>query len=708
MRLLRTAAMASNEASSAAEAMRICIEEICGYTGWALGHAYVCRLEENAEAVPAGVWYVDGSERFEAFLAVTAATRFPVGVGLPGRVLSSGEAAWITDLAADQNFPRAAQAQRCGIKAGLAFPVLIGKEVAAVLEFFSLETERPREDLIDVMRQVGVQLGRVIERERAAETLRRSEARYRAVVEAAPDAIITMTTDGLIRSFNRGGERTFGYKEHEVVGRPLRTLMPERFRGAHEAGFRRYLKGGEARVVGTGPVELAGLRKGGEEFPLELSVGKAGEGQDTLFTGVIRDITERKRMEAELNREHEFLAAMLESLNEGVVACDATGGLMLFNQAARDFCGALEEKIGPDEWAERYDLHLADGRTPMRKEDVPLFRAFSGETVRDAEMVIAPAKGPGRTLLANGQAIHDAGGNKLGAVVAMQDITERKWAEEKLKHLNEELEKRNLELGHKNQEIEAFVYSVSHDLRSPLVNLEGFSQELALVGQDLREILESSAVPPEARRQGLALVDEDMATSIQFIRTGVKRLSNIIDALLRLSRAGRVEYQWQRVDLNPIVERVVEAMQGTVAERGAKVSIDRLPPAWGDAGQLEQVFANLIGNALNYLDPGRRGLIEVGCSTPGGAAADHGPDVPGFNTYYVRDNGIGVPPQLLHKVFQVFQRLHPNLSVGEGIGLTLVQHIVQRHGGKIWIESTEGQGSTFFVRLPRERGGNRS
>ena len=707
MRLLRTAAIASNEASSAAEAMRICIEEICGYTGWALGHAYACRLEGNAEAVPTGVCYVDGSERFEPFLAVTAGTRFPSGVGLPGRVLLSGEAAWITDLAADPNFPRAVQAQRCGIAAGLAFPVLIGTEVAAVLEFFSLEAERPREDLIDVMRQVGVQLGRVIERERAAETLRRSEARYRAVVEAAPDAIVTMSTDGVIRSFNRGGERTFGYGEHEVVGRPLRMLMPERFRGAHEVGFRRYLKGGEARVVGMGPVELAGLRKGGEEFPIELSVGKAGEGKDTLFTGVIRDITERKRMEAELNREHEFRAAILESLNEGVVACDAASSLMLFNQAARNFHGAVEQKLGPDEWAARYDLLLADGRTPMRKEDVPLFRAYNGETVRDAEMVIAPAKGPKRTLLANGQAIHDADGNKLGAVVAMQDVTERKRVEEKLKHLNEELEKRNLELGHKNQEIEAFVYSVSHDLRSPLVNLEGFSEELALVGQDLREILEDSAVPPEVRRQGLALVDEDMATSIHFIRTGVRRLSNIIDALLRLSRAGRVEYQWQKVDLNPIAERVVEAMKGTVTERGAKVEMDRLPPVWGDAGQLEQVLANLVGNALNYLDPGRPGLIEVGCGMPD-AADDRGPDLPGFNTYYVRDNGIGVPAQSLHKVFQVFQRLHPKLSGGEGIGLTLVQHIVQRHGGKIWIESTEGQGSTFFVRLPSERGGNGS
>ena len=140
----------------------------------------------------------------------------------------------------------------------------------------------------------------VTERKRAEEALRKSEARNRAVVETAQDAIITMTSEGLMRSFNPAAERTFGYGAGEVVDRPLSMLMPERFRGLHEAGFRRYLGGGEAHVVGMGPVALAGLRAGGEEFPLELSIGEMREEDDVLFTGIIRDTTERKRYEQEL------------------------------------------------------------------------------------------------------------------------------------------------------------------------------------------------------------------------------------------------------------------------------------------------------------------------------------------------------------------------------------------------------------------------
>jgi signal transduction histidine kinase len=193
-------------------------------------------------------------------------------------------------------------------------------------------------------------------------------------------------------------------------------------------------------------------------------------------------------------------------------------------------------------------------------------------------------------------------------------------------------------------------------------------------------------------------VDEDMATSTHFIREAVKRLSGIIDALLRLSRVGRLEYRWQRVDLDPIVARVVDAMGGTLAERGATVVVDDLPPVWGDPTALEQVFANLIGNAVLYLDPERPGLIEVGCTENedgDGAARNRR-----FRTYHVKDNGIGIPSDAIDKVFQVFQRLHPKHADGEGLGLTIVQRIVERHDGEVWVESSEGEGSTFFLRLP--------
>ena len=243
----------------------------------------------------------------------------------------------------------------------------------------------------------------------------------------------------------------------------------------------------------------------------------------------------------------------------------------------------------------------------------------------------------------------------------------------------------------KNRENELFIYSVSHDLRSPLVNLQGFSQELGHAARGLREAVSGGDVPDATRKKVLDLIEMDVDGSIHFIQTAVSRLSAIIDALLRLSRVGRVEYRWQMVDLDVTASRIVEALGVTIAERGAKVEVEALPPAWGDPTAVEQVFANLIGNAVNYLDPSRPGVVRVG--TSGQTAA-------GSNLYYVSDNGRGIPASGISKLFLAFQRFHEGAARGEGIGLALVRRIVERHGGKIRVESKEGEGSTFFVELP--------
>lgn len=262
-----------------------------------------------------------------------------------------------------------------------------------------------------------------------------------------------------------------------------------------------------------------------------------------------------------------------------------------------------------------------------------------------------------------------------------------------------QLAETNRDLAQKSDENEMFVYSVSHDLRSPLVNLQGFSQELALVSQDLRALLLAEEIPSATRQRALALLDEDMAPSLRFIQAAVSRLGAIIDALLRLSRAGRLEYQWHEVDLVATVGRIVDALHETIEARGAQVTLGDLPPAWGDPTALEQVFANLIGNALAYLSPDRPGQIEVGWVPPGAATRDLGPE---FHTYCVRDNGLGIPEHARDKVFQIFQRLHPQVAAGEGLGLALVRRIVERHQGSIWIESVEGAGSAFYVALPHQ------
>ncbi len=267
--------------------------------------------------------------------------------------------------------------------------------------------------------------------------------------------------------------------------------------------------------------------------------------------------------------------------------------------------------------------------------------------------------------------------------------------QEALERRAAELTRANNDLAQKNQEIEMFVYSVSHDLRSPLVNLQGFSRELGFARAELEKMRRSDLSPAE-RERTRQVVERDITESVQYIQTAVTRLSSIIDALLRLSRAGRVEYQPKLVEVEPIILRIVEAMRGTITERGAEVVVQKLPSVWADPTALEQIFANLIGNAVNYLDPNRAGKIEVGSVSR---------DVEGMEkalTYYVKDNGLGIAGAYLPKVFAIFQRLHGNVAAGEGVGLALVRRVIERHGGKVWVESTEGAGSTFFVAFPAD------
>jgi signal transduction histidine kinase len=274
--------------------------------------------------------------------------------------------------------------------------------------------------------------------------------------------------------------------------------------------------------------------------------------------------------------------------------------------------------------------------------------------------------------------------------------------------LKTKLEARATELTHVNEDLrqqtqdnEMFIYSVSHDLRSPLVNLQGFSKELQVSCDELRATLAAARLPVPERTRLARVLDGDLAESLHFLRTAVARSAAIIDALSRLSRAGRLEYQWQRVSVARAVAHVVHAMQAPIRERDALVIVRDLPPAWGDPTAVEQIFSHLIGNAVNFLDPARPGRIEVG-SLEHETAEVMEPPVPRMRTYYVRDNGLGIPAAYMPKVFSAFQRLHGDVAKGDGIGLALVRRMIERHGGRVWVESTEGGGTTFFVSLPEQ------
>ncbi|MEM5311399.1 ATP-binding protein [Paraburkholderia sp. JHI869] len=271
----------------------------------------------------------------------------------------------------------------------------------------------------------------------------------------------------------------------------------------------------------------------------------------------------------------------------------------------------------------------------------------------------------------------------------------------------------NEHLRQESQDNEMFIYSVSHDLRSPLVNLQGFSKELQVSCDDLRAQVDSAGLPEHEYRAMAEVLDGDVDESLKFLRLAVARASAIIDALLRISRAGRLEYRWQRVNVARLVERVLGGLAEERAQ-AARIEVGELPPAWGDPAALEQIFGNLIENALHHLDPARPGRVEIGALEAGGQSAGEpgkgaGKDAgkteaaePGerTRTYFVRDNGVGIAQAYLPKLFRAFQRLHGGESPGQGTGLALAKRIAERHGGRVWVESTEGAGSTFFVALP--------
>jgi PAS domain S-box-containing protein len=289
-------------------------------------------------------------------------------------------------------------------------------------------------------------------------------------------------------------------------------------------------------------------------------------------------------------------------------------------------------------------------------------------------------------------AIRDDTGTLRGFGKVTRDVTERKLHEEQVQKLTVELARRaadldaaNRELLDKSAENERFVSGVSHDLRSPLVNLQGFSRELVVTSDVLRQRVQQAATLEEARAQALQVLDGDMAESIGYIRSAVSHLSSIVEGLLRLSRVGRVEYRWDRVDMHAMTAEIIAAMHAVIAESRADVHLRPLPAAWGDRDALAQVVANLIGNALQNLDPDRPGRIEVGARQENGST-----------TYFVRDNGVGIDAPQRAKLFQAFYRATPAGSHGEGMGLAIVQRIVDRHNGRVWVESERGVGTTFF------------
>jgi light-regulated signal transduction histidine kinase (bacteriophytochrome) len=275
-------------------------------------------------------------------------------------------------------------------------------------------------------------------------------------------------------------------------------------------------------------------------------------------------------------------------------------------------------------------------------------------------------------------------------LLAIEDITDRKRVEEEIELHAAELRRFNQELERSNRELEDFAYVVSHDLRAPLVNIQGFSRELALSCERLRSVLAEIQVPKLEKTELSVLLDEDIPESLEFITTNSAKMDLLLTGVLELSRVGRAPLRIRRLDMNHILPEIVSSVTFDIEQAGASIQVDTLPPCQGDQTQIGQVFSNLLGNALKYRDPNRPAMIRVS-----------GREASGEVVYSVEDNGVGIAAEHRDAIYKIFHRLDPQRGTGEGLGLTIVRRVLERHGGKIWVESEPNKGSTFYVSLPK-------
>jgi signal transduction histidine kinase len=265
------------------------------------------------------------------------------------------------------------------------------------------------------------------------------------------------------------------------------------------------------------------------------------------------------------------------------------------------------------------------------------------------------------------------------------DVTERKQAEEARERLTRTLTQ-NVD------ELRQLIYAASHDLRAPLVSVQGFVSELRMSIEEVKQALREPGVPPAVSERASAMVDNDVMEALRFVENGVTRLAVLLAGLLRLARLDRTSLVIAELDMNRLAADVLVAEEFQAKEAGARLEITDLPPCYGDAVLVSQVLANLIDNAIKYREPSRPLLVSITGHRSGTETV-----------YTVADNGLGIAPAMHTKIFQLFYRVAPKKGNGDGLGLKIVKRIVDRLGGRIWVESEPDKSTRFHFALPSRR-----
>ena len=517
----------------------------------------------------------------------------------------------------------------------------------------------------------------ITERKKTESDLQSSNATLRSLIESTDDATLISDKYALPLLWNE----TYARIMKEALGidmrkglQPHKKLQDEKVVAWWDDLHRRVLSGESFRAEYSHDFGKDDIRH------FEISYNPIFEnGKVSGFSEFTRDITQRKKSEEALINEKEKLQKYLDISAVMVIMLDKDQRVTLINKKGCEILGCVADETIGKNW---FDNFIPEKKRDHVKAVFDKLMAGEIEPANYYENVILTKNGKERLIAWYNTVFRDKDGNITNTLGTGADITERKQVEIEREQLTSELIT-------KNKELEQVLYVTSHDLRSPLVNVEGYSNELDYSLKELMSSIENEQVPLNIKEKITPIVKKDIPESLHYIRTSVLKMNTLLKGILTLSRLGRYKLKIEEIDMNEMITEIVDNHRFRLNELSIKMEVSKLPNCMGDSSQLNQVFSNLLDNAIKYLDSERSCVINIS----------------GYNdkdqsVYCIEDNGLGIAPEHQDKIFEIFHQLEPHRFKGEGMGLTIAHRIIEKQNGKIWVESELGKGSKFFVSLP--------